>query len=189
VVLVVMRRHIKCRPAETGIFRVSIPYTLPGFPGGIRKISARKRPERSRPVPLNCGTGKEWPYDAASRIRISNGQNGSIPFLQGTRRPFQEIFRQPQFFGRLFLKKGANRIRIFGGRGPAPRIRRGKASGLITSRPGPAPHDVPSGTFRPPPSRRDARDRFRSGRAFRNRPCRPTTPRPAARSGVRAAGS
>jgi len=88
---------------------MSIPFTLPHFPGGLRKISARKRPERSRPVPLNCGSGKEWPFDAASRIRTSHRQGGIIPFLQGTRRPFQEIFRQPRFFGRLFLKKGAKR--------------------------------------------------------------------------------
>jgi len=103
------RRHIKCRPAETGIIRLGIQYTLPRFP---RRPSKNLRPEKGGAFAAGAarsGTGKEWPCDAASRIRISNGQGESISFLQGTRRPFQVIFCQPRFFGRLFLKKGAKR--------------------------------------------------------------------------------
>ena len=89
-----------------------------------RRPSKNLRPEKGGAFTAGaarCGSGKEWPCDAASRIRIINGQGGSIPFLQGTRRPFQEIFRQPQFFSHLFFEKRCEKEPAIP-RPPAPKI-------------------------------------------------------------------
>ncbi len=74
--------------------------------------SKNHRPEHGEAFtscPAICGTGKELLSDPDLQYSEKyNPQIGRVQSLQGTRSHVQVIFRPPQFFGHLFLKKGAS---------------------------------------------------------------------------------